>query len=109
MTTNNRPLIGLLWFKPPGHTLAVAAQHARRRFVERDGRQPAAVLLNPQDVGQLPSDAAPTLAGLPVVFDKMVRPGHLFMLAPDPQEKKVRSFTQKAADQSPTTPKAVNQ
>lgn len=93
---NTQP-IGLLWYKPPPQTLAVAAHQACQRFIEREnGRKPVAILLNPchqpEFLPPSPSgrgaggEGLPILAGLPVQFDKMVRPNHLLCLAPDPGE-----------------------
>lgn len=84
MTTN-----GLLFPKPPQHTLSVAAHHARWRFVEREGSEPAVIVLNPCHQAELQPPFVgdrQTLAGLLVKFDAMIRPGHLLVLATDPDD-----------------------
>jgi len=93
--------IGLLWYKPPEQTFILAARHARRRFIERDGREPGVVLLNPCHQAEFQSPTQPgqlslplpiaTLDGLAVQFDKDVRPNHLLVVAGDEQKNSQRT------------------
>lgn len=119
---------GLLWYKPLQQTFTLAAQQARRRFIEREGSEPGAILLNPchQQEFLSPSPlgrgdrreggegqlALPlvitTLAGLPIQFDKDVRPNHLLVVANDGQKNSQR--TAQHAGHSQHTPQVeVNQ
>lgn len=92
-TTPTAPL-GLLWPRNPiTQPLNVTTQRARRRFVEQNNCQPVAVLINPRHradvslVQPLGQGGSPTLLGLPVRFDEMVRPYHVFLLGPEGDEQ----------------------
>ena len=95
--------VGLLWPRTPlNQPLDLTARNARRRFIEREGCEPVGILINPTHQADLQivqtGSQEPTLIGLPVGFDKMVRPHHVLILAPDEEYKKVGSPHHEAAD-----------
>lgn len=118
--TPNENTCALLWPKPPQHTLSVAAHQARWRFVERERIEPVAIVLNPCHQAELQppfGGGRPTLAGLLVKFDPMIRPGHLLVLAEDPGEDAAAVGEQQNSRHAPVPantpsspqPKGVNQ
>lgn len=92
MNTIPTPPLGLLWPRIPiTQALDVAAGRARRKFVEQYNKQPVAILLNPRHKSDLHilqpvTSGEPSLLGLPVKFDEIVRPHHVFMLSPESEE-----------------------
>lgn len=110
--------LGLLWPRNPiQQPLDITVRIARRRYMEREGCQPVAILLNPShrpDLGLTgdATDESPTLLGLPVQFDTAVRPHHVFVLGPDPDDagaKKIAPSATTTENATFVTPTGANQ